>query len=283
MRRAHRTDRRGGFTLIELIVVILIILILMGLIGAGVLKYMDLAPQLQTTNELTQLTNACEAFKLKYKMYPPSSFLVSNTFSDYSGTGYDTIMLAIWPRITSGFTAGTISWAPVGTKILLEGDQCLVFFLGGPNQTGWSTDPTNPTSSGGTRNGPFFEFPTTRLVTFAHQTGNATFPSFADPYSLPTKSGVYAFFSSGRTTNGYNTGTLTGATNTGDCPSLPGAPQPYVQSTGRFYNPNSIQIISAGKDQKFGGGGSWVPGGYAAGTVGFDDLSNFASGFLGVP
>jgi prepilin-type N-terminal cleavage/methylation domain-containing protein len=278
----RQTEKRGGFTLIELTVVILIILILMGLITGAILKYMDEAPKLQTVNELNQLTAACEAFKLKYKMYPPSSFLLSNKASDYTGTGYDTYLYALWPRIN------TLNWAPASGNVLLEGDQCLVFFLAGPNLTGWSTDGTNPTLTTGPRVGPFFEFPTGRLKALAHgQTGQAAnaFLSFMDSYSIPTKGQPYGFFSSGRSAGGYNQAKLAFGTPSigGDCPSL--GVQPFVQSTGRFYNPNSVQIISAGKDFSFGPGGSFTAGSgsYADGAVGFDDFSNFWNGLLGVP
>jgi prepilin-type N-terminal cleavage/methylation domain-containing protein len=323
MRRAQRTESRGGFTLIELIVVILIILILAGLIGAGVLKFMALAPQLQTTNEISQLAVACEAFKTKYKVYPPSAMLLSNNPKSYqlnaTTQAYYTYLTAIWPRIDITLT----NWGNGGTDIILEGDQCLVFFLQGPGGTsggvGFSTNPQNPTlapqAAQEARAGPFFpSFTTSRLRAFAHTAVNNTtalpaFPSFADPYATPAKFSVYAYFSSGRTANGYSF----------DCPTL--AVGPYYQLSGtvpRFYNPNTIQIVSAGADFVFGpggipippatapGGGIW-PGGPNAkyylpsnglpsanansntppnpqGFIGngFDDLSNFASGFLGV-
>ncbi len=291
MRKLQVNNNRAGFTLIEMLVVILIIVILVGLVSAAVLKYLDLGPQLQTTNEIQQLTVAVEAFKTKYKVYPPSSFLLSNTASDYSGNAYGSALYAIWPRIN----VANVNWGNGGTKIILEGDQCLVFFLFGPSGTGWSTNPSNPTASGGTRVGPFFEFPANRLVSFPHAGTSQPYPtpyfSFVDPYSTPIKFNVYAFFSSGRN-----------STYSADCPSL-GSPlsgpvpvgpfsyglpaasvNPYVQTTGRYYNPNTVQIISAGKNLVFGNpGGAFVPGNYPSGSAGFDDLSNFASGFLGVP
>ena len=58
--------RRAGFTLIELLVVILIIVVLVALLSAGVFKLLDKGPEMQTRNEITQLSAALQAFKAKY-------------------------------------------------------------------------------------------------------------------------------------------------------------------------------------------------------------------------
>jgi prepilin-type N-terminal cleavage/methylation domain-containing protein len=315
MRYPVRTKTKAGFTLIELLVVIAILAILMSLVTAGVLKYMDNIPKAQTVNDLRQLAVALETFKTKYGVYPPSSIYLSNGLADYTANGQQAslnYLYAIWPRLAAGFNAGIIDWSggqggiPAG-GIVLEGDQCLVFFLNGPggaNANGWSTNPTNPTQTGGPRAGPFFEFPLDRLLPYPHvgQTAavSAMFPSFWDAYSAPSvgRGKPYAFFCSGRSAGGYNPA--------GDCPSLFGplgatnqpAPIPYRQSSGRFHNPNTFQLISAGKDFTFGPGGVWpptptlgFPTAYNPGTVtavsplsgiGIDDLSNFSSDLLGV-
>jgi hypothetical protein len=103
----------------------------------------------------------------------------------------------------------------------LEGEQCLVFFLGGipqPNPdgitftaTGFSTNPSNPAQPGGERNPPFFEFRSDRLIHWTPPgqpdgfVGTAPgFPSYLDGYGKTP----YAYFSSYRTSesqsNGYN-------------------------------------------------------------------------------
>ena len=296
MRYPVRTKTRTGFTLVELLVVIAILAVLMGLVTAGVFKYMEKIPYTQTVNDIQQLTMAMETFKAKYGVYPPSSIYLSNTLSDFANTGNGASLAylsAIWPRINSGFNAGVIDWSggqggiPAG-GITLEGDQCLVFFLNGPggaNANGWSINPTNPTQAGGPRVGPFFEFPLDRLLPFPHpSTGQSAavstmFPSFWDRYSVPSisKGRPYAFFCSGRSAGGYGA----------HCPSL--GVIPYVQSNGRFFNNNTCQIISAGKDMNFGPGGAWPPSAANGGNIpaytggaGVDDLSNFSGDMLGV-
>jgi prepilin-type N-terminal cleavage/methylation domain-containing protein len=323
MRIAQRSERgRQGFTLVELIVVILIILVLMAIIGGGVLNFISMGPKLQTTNDIRQLAVALEAFKLKYKMYPPSRIFLSNNPNDFGASAFgqasQVYLSAIWGRLqwptgptaAAQWQAAGIDWSggkggiPAG-GIILEGDQCLVYFLAGPSVglaggvqqvgIGWSTNPQNPTQLTGDRVGPFFEgFTADRLVCIPHagsaQAQNA-FPSFLDAYAIPSQRNVYAFFSSGRSSNNYSA----------DCPSLMScisgqAVMPYYQLTSgqkRYYNPNTYQIISAGKDFAFGPGGQWPPPAataayYAAPTGataqtgnGFDDLSNFSSDTLG--
>jgi prepilin-type N-terminal cleavage/methylation domain-containing protein len=294
MRYPVRTKTKAGFTLIELLVVIAILAILMGLVTAGVIKYLDNIPKTQTVNDINQLGMAMETFKSKYGVYPPSTIFLSNIQADFAaapnGPASLAYLSAIWPRLN--WSAG-IDWSggqgviPAG-GITLEGDQCLVFFLNGPggaNAAGWSINPTNPTQAGGPRVGPFFEFPLDRLLPYPHPATSqpaavsAMFPSFWDRYAVTSvsKGKPYAFFCSGRSAGGYGP----------HCPSL--GVIPYVQNNGQFYRNNSLQIISAGKDMNFGPGGPWPPsatngGNIAAYTNGFgvDDLANFSGDMLGV-
>ena len=280
-----------AFTLVELLVVIAILAVLMSLVTAGVLKYMQYIPQTQTVNDIRQLAVAIESFKTKYLVYPPSSIYLSNNVGDYAANGQQASLAylsAIWPRLNWG--AG-IDWSGQGNPagglpvpVVLQGDQCLVFFLNGPggaNGTGWSTNPTNPTQVGGPRVGPFFEFPLNRV--FPRTGQPAAFPSFFDAYTnIATQKGQpYAFFCSGRSAGGYSP-LVVGLSS--DCQTL--GLMPYVQPNGRFYNPNQFQIISAGKNLLFGPGGAWPPGAppaaYNIGGAGVDDLSNFWGDALGV-
>jgi hypothetical protein len=219
----------------------------------------------QTVNEITQLTIAAETFKLKYKTYPPSRIFLSNNLDDYRNDPESLAYLkSIWPRLTWN----NIDWsggAPGFKSTNLEGDQCLVYFLAGPARQGFSVTPTNPTQPGGNRAGPFFEFALHRLIM---RIPGTPFSSFEDPFSK----NVYAFFSSGMS-NEY----------ADDCPSL--KVKPYFRRAGgiEFYNPTSVQIVSAGADGIFGPGGAWAPETAAqdAGPHGRDDLSNFHGDQLG--
>jgi hypothetical protein len=166
-----------------------------------------------------------------------------------------------------------------------------VFFLGGiPNPTGgcdgFSTDASNPTKPGGGRT-RFFEFKPHQL----YQRGGSPFFSCADGYSVGNRKQPYAYFSSYGRDNGYTTmGALFKGTPS-DCASL--GVSPYIQTVTTdakgniiavsYYNPRTFQILSAGKNQTFGGGGLWTPATAGSiGAAGFDDFSNFYDARLGV-
>lgn len=298
----HTSRRRGGFTLIEVLVVIAIIAILVALTTAGVFRYMDKIPEITTKNEISQLSNALAAFKTKFRMYPPSRIFLANSLFEYekapdphpSGltlaerTAHLALLRRIWPRLappavnTPGFdwTGGA---APANWRgVVLEGHECLVFFLSGipdqstPGGVGFSTDGTNPTRTrpANTPGGEvkfFTEWQTSRLVK-----GNNDFYVYLDPYfSHGDRAGAkpYAFFS--------NPWTRENQYGVGDCAGIGAAP--YLSAASRFHNPSSFQIISAGKNRAFGPGGVWLPvNAMLIGPAGADDISNFYDSFLGV-
>lgn len=183
-------------------------------------------------------------------------FLPSRFDPSGGDAGSKAYILALFPRIDK----------PVlGPAAQLEGDQCLVFFLGGPDGNGWSTNPRNPLVAGGDRIGPFFGFEPQRLVDF-HGNG---YKSYLDLWGTPI-----AYFSSmkwggtGWMPQGYSA----------DCSKL--AVQPYPNAKVAY------QIISAGPDKKFGMlGAKWEPGKaatiYPPGSEGHDDIANFSPVPLG--
>jgi prepilin-type N-terminal cleavage/methylation domain-containing protein len=308
MRGVRSNRARTAFTLIELLIVIAIIAILVGLLTAGVIKVMDKIAVTQTSNEITQLSQAVENFKAKYKVYPPSRILLSNNPADYAADPTSLAYLnAIWPRLVIGSPGfDWLGGAGLPGPVVLEGDQCLVFFLGGipsfpttgfPGCLGFASNPTNPTLSpanplAGTRVGPFFDFQTQRLVDQPHPASplpspSGLFLSYWDNYQNTQFVGgvkwfsVYAYFSSGKLKNAYKS----------DCPSLvaltpPGVLPvvPYFQATGQFYNPSSVQIISAGRDGWFGPGGLWLAANAPVNALpnGLDDQTNFYDSLMGV-
>jgi hypothetical protein len=225
------------------------------------------SPHTQPINDIRQLSVALETFKSKFGVYPPSNILLSNDPKKLDQNSF-AYLSAIWPRLN--WSGKRIDWSggvKGFTSAKLEGDQCLVYFLGGPRGNGFSTSPTNPTLPNGPRVGPFFEFAEDRLV--QRVKGNP-FSSFQDGYAK----NVYAYFSSGKGPNKYRP----------DCPSLKVAP--YFKKGSipvDYYNRRTFQIISAGKDGIFGPGGAWSPASAAkdVGPNGRDDLANFHGEFLG--
>ena len=183
----------------------------------------------------------------------------------------------------------------------MDGNQCLVFFLGGIPPTdqrypanfqgtrnGFLNSPTNPlnynlttgvngpVTDGAQAKGPFFDFKLDRLDAQGH---------YLDPYGSP-----YHYYSS-KNGNDYSYwGTRYAlAFNPQQVPGgyMPtggyGSMSPLIGIDGKYINPTSYQIISRGRDQQPGPGNVWDAGigDYAPGGPGGDDISNFAAGPLG--
>jgi prepilin-type N-terminal cleavage/methylation domain-containing protein len=258
LRRAP-ARRRGGFTLIELLIVIGIIAILISLLTGAVVMVLTKMDEVKARHEIQALGNALTQFQQDFKS---QRAIPSRLYLDESGTynppanwpGFgsltpaqqrDLIQLAadskayissLWPRLGSPY-----DWN--GNKTLdipyvLEGEQCLVLFLGGPigagGPMGFSTDPTDPMNvnrapvQGAQRKGPYYSFAVPRLgvmpVLFgtpAPQPVPLPWPVYYDSYSEsypdtkaliartlpPDPKGLdkpYAYFGSGTRSNGYN-------------------------------------------------------------------------------
>ncbi len=194
-----RKDRRG-FTLIELLVVVVVLAILMALLLPAINSAIRTSQQAAVQAEINQLAAALENFKSKYGDYPPSRLYVAED-GDYSaatvppsqsqaiGPGDITIsqlaqrslaaLRRFFPRLRLNTSGGKV-WGPYtnpppqGSRwydfngnglydghYILQGHECLVFFLGGvplPNDlvnlpssfglTGFGKDPDNPFSNG---------------------------------------------------------------------------------------------------------------------------------------
>lgn len=251
--------RRRAFTMVELLVVILIIGILLALLLPAINSAIKTAKNAQVSSEIQGLQTALNQFKTAFSDYPPSRMYLNE--AGFYPTGANTTYLAgngmtditlgqlaqrslrylqkFWPRATfssSGvvFANGSTAWhdfngngnfdngGPVAGGYIIQGHQCLTFFLGGiPYNTGsgigmsgFGKNPSNPFSNmiGGNtmyRGGastappssttPFYEFRASRLVLDPNDPYGI--PGYLDPIgSLQPNPGssvnFYAYFSS---------------------------------------------------------------------------------------
>jgi prepilin-type N-terminal cleavage/methylation domain-containing protein len=299
-----RRSLRTAFTLIELLVVISIIAVLISLTTAAVMQVLKKVNELKTRTDIDEMHQALVNYTMKTSLeQPPSRFVLCETQADYITGMSDpnpaiaqlysdsyAYLTRLFPRLYNSIlmTWGTVqpgppSWVGVDWNgnglhdppAILEGDQCLVFFLGGFNTQGFSTNPANPAQLGGDRLGPYFEFKPVRLV----DPGRAASPGYRVYIDAYGKS-PYVYFSSYKARNGY----IRYASLGSDCSLVPQGP--YNDGAGNYYNPDSFQIISAGRDTVFGNlpGGIWTP------TIapqiplpGRDDMANFHDRLLGIP
>lgn len=281
MNRFHPVaSRRPAFTLIELLVVIAIIAILAGLTLAGVMVFLRKGPEVRTRNDILQLSQALDRFKADMKFFPPNFIRLRPNLAAYPAAEASSKLWLqrMWPNL-SGTT--NIPWAgntafPANGYYDLEGDQCLVFFLGGPPigggqpglQGGFSNNPVNPVDPNTPSRKKYFDFETGRLT---NRNGNP-FPSYLDAYGLGAPIVYFSSMNVSPRPNGYDTN-----------PNSLGV-RPYIAQSAptlKFYQADRFQLIVAGPDTVFGPGGPWVPG--QVGTVqGADDLSNFHDKALGI-
>jgi prepilin-type N-terminal cleavage/methylation domain-containing protein len=292
MRAAYTRNRqRASFTLIELLVVIAIIGVLISLLLAAVFKVLSKADETRNRNDITQLANGVLNFQAKFAVpYIPSRIFLAKNLSDYQPLNsfhQDSLQYLnrVWPKLNwTDSTNGRIPIAATGwggkDQQILEGEECLVFFLGGipsgGGVVGFSTNPTNPVIPGGARI-TCFDFQASRLKDIR----NTGYPSYLDVYGKKP----YAYFSSYKTTNGYNRYGL-GV----DCSTLGVAPYAETWSaTPQYVKPDGFQIISAGQDGTFGKGTVDAGTTYRPGATnlpinnpGYDDMANFYDRFLGI-
>jgi len=157
---SRRAGRRG-FTLVELLVVMTIIAVLIGLLLPAVQVVRKKATMVRAVNDISQLSTSIAGFKTTYNAdYIPGQIVLRNDVTTYNLANpierdSQAYLKRIWPRLQSGQASLNPGWGAVPANgILLEGDQALVFFLGGIYNSGGRLTITNSTFSSNSE--PYF-------------------------------------------------------------------------------------------------------------------------------
>ncbi|MCR9292223.1 MAG: prepilin-type N-terminal cleavage/methylation domain-containing protein [bacterium] len=191
-RTRRRTNRRQGFTLIEILTVIAIIGILVGLLIPAIGAARRYVANSAILFEAQTIANAVEQYKNKYGDYPPDG---SNravferhfrkAFPNMAATEF-TILYQVANNL-SGESSGlrAVGGSGSGQETVMDAAEALVFCLGG-----FSSDPTHPfTGPGGpitaapagfsppfqynvTRDNAMFEFKQEQLSLEVEETGS---------------------------------------------------------------------------------------------------------------
>lgn len=271
-------EPRRGFTLVELLTVIIIIGILAGLISAAVVAAMRKAKEARVTLEINGMDTALKLFKQNYGDYPPDTLVgttaniaqveafLRRAFPRYRATGGS----SLYNQFLTDVNGYGISASSDSATLLL-------FWLGGvPNSTksgwvpdGFSLDVEHPFQSRAystQRTEPLFDFRAERI-----QPVSGAYRYYPEISGAQAANCPYVYF---RARNDiYSSWPQTIGSQT---------VAPYMRTAGNWYNPSTVQIISAGMDNQYGavvGGTAPIcPGGIAAEH--YDNLTNFTDGKL---
>ncbi|GEM_PF-942825 len=283
-RNRPRAPARGGFTLIEVMVVIAIIAILATLTTLGVNKAVIYSRQVNTKTEMhvIELSLTTAARVLGDVPYIPSRITLFEDLTDPAAIASDPASVNLLSKMFPGFTS--IDWDNNGSisntsATVLGADKAWVFFLGGMQVGGVpigfakGVSPNDLTTTN--RKGPFYDFKPNRL----NKKGTFTYLDYWENEALI----VYSNMSKDPTS----------ATLNADNPNPAKFPSRYYKSStpAVLFNNKGYQILSAGKDGSF----ATAQSGFASGTtpnvfigygdvgVGADDQANFSDSLLGKP
>ncbi len=243
----RRTERnvsaglRPAFTLVELLVVIIIIAIIAGIAVPAVMKATGTAQNARIKTEIDMLHQAVMQYKNEYGSFPPATDPFGAAGNAAKSTVYKHLQ-RVFPRVIA---ANLPTAARIGD---LDPSSSLTTWL-----SGYADDPTNPLGyNAGTmdptiKRKKLFEFDSSRISSAAFAPPNKP----KSPYIYIDSVNYDLFFVTPY--SGYFPHRM----------PLKTAPTVFNNPTQPYFNPDSFQIICAGRDEKFGTD---------------DDMSNFWPG-----
>lgn len=298
-----------GFTLVELLIVIAVIAVLVTLLLPAIGGVRQRARVAEVTFEIKAIESAMVAFKTQMGGDVPGSITIPGTTGTWDARS-KSIIRQFFPEFDFTVNGGADWTAP----IVLNGSECLTFFLGGLRKSnteveliGFSKNPARPFErTSKNRIGPFFKFNAARMMDFD---GDGVL-EYKDPLPSQTQPYVYLAGQSGSYNTSFNDSTSPGVWWNNDSWHPTDTTQQLIQlgyySTFLVYdtstaattaatdtaqermagstpiNPRGYQIISPGADKRYGTGGLFKADDTGSlSTEDADNITNFHSGTLG--
>jgi len=282
---------RGGFTLVEILVVIVIIGILVGIIVPGVMSAYRRSQEFAIENDITQLGAAVEAFKTKYGFYPPDFAQIRATSGIVNKSN---LLLPYLNRIAPnhGEAAPAGNGWPASYRRIdawmeevgqhLGPDSALVFWLSGLIKN--KQFPLTYVDSGNKVHGQvaynggpdgtvereiYFDFKNQKLVL---DSTTAPIPNAIARFTQANSRPEYYVYFETKSLVTY--------------PPLPAClvngitVTPYVNSSNQLFNKNSFQILAPGMDGVFAASGSTSTSISNVTPRERDNVTNFSEGRL---
>src|SRR5262245_39075732 len=146
---------RAAFTLTELLLVLTIVAMLVALTAAAAVRVRIVAKEVTVRSDIQQMSGAVQSFKTKYGVsYLPSRIALREdgaygTHSDPQVAQLELVSIGylkqLWPKLQAQIDWNNDGQITAGNNgsFVLEGDQCLVFFLGGQQALQIHGSPTN--------------------------------------------------------------------------------------------------------------------------------------------
>jgi len=219
---APKHHDRGGFTLVELLVVIGIIALLAALVTPAVMQAQVAARNAAIKAEIDMLHMAIMNYKNEYGSFPPA---ISGTSTTDLAAKH---ILRIFPRTTLIANEVTVPVTPLNS---------IYGWL-----SGYSSDPTAPVSA--LNRQKLYDFDKSRL----DSTGSIYYPSGKPgaPYIYINSS----LYTSGSFPWPNSTFTYTAGANSTAYTIAAKTYAPIIKS-GTYFNPDTFQILCAGRDEVF--------------------------------
>ncbi len=257
----RRSPEEHGFTLVELLVVIVIIGILAGLISTAVIAAMGKAREARVSMEIRAMEAALHVFKDRYGEFPPSKWDRA-TVEPFLRRAFPRYAFRHGANVYNQFKTDLQTHAGL-TVDNMDAAAALVFWLGGiPDSNGkprgFAKNPEDPFRKypdEPMRYPPMYEFAQKRLVI-----SGGTIRYYPDISGAIEANAPFVYFRAseyGSVSFVHNAG--------GEDVTI----TPYQNpTTAEYFNPQTFQIISAGRDNLYGG------------AAYEDNLTNFTEGKL---